>query len=433
MPVRRLSAGEQFKPAFGMDRLDAEFPDSMHRKMKYARDYIRILNDTGELTAGKWGVLDELADAVPSFAARLNLQAPSQVKAAAIPAATQAVRQRMAGDAIRQYATSRARSPVLLPTVDEIRRFSGGSQFAVFNRSFRDLDFSPIEKPGSFEGAIEGIRRIPGRTEYVDPARKIALADTSLRNGSVLYHPDDIESLWTGHPTWDTSAAAEGAYLNIESLKGKILDAHILKRGAGRLTPEDGALIADYRYGGLHSSPQSRARQREALNYYHELARGKQRADKADDIFEMFGNFVNPYLSDTAVASPEFLYRGDVVPAEVAAAYRPGDGLRLSQTRAGAGSFSVEPFQAYRYASMKRDGRLERALSDSPSGLAVRRITEVRPKKGSLLPVINSDASREGKSEVLHPLVSSDLKMVSQRQIFNAAEPQIPLIWQVFQ
>jgi hypothetical protein len=147
----------------------------------------------------------------------------------------------------------------------------------------------------------------------------------------------------------------------------------------------------------------------------------------------MFGNFVNPYLSDTAVASPEFLYRGDVVPAEVAAAYRPGDGLRLSQTRAGVGSFSVEPFQAYRYASMKRDGRLERALSDSPSGLAVRRITEVRPKEGSLLPVINSDASREGKSEVLHPLVSSDLKMVSQRQIFNAAEPQIPLIWQVFQ
>jgi len=90
-----------------------------------------------------------------------------------------------------------------------------------------------------------------------------------------------------------------------------------------------------------------------------------------------FGNFVDPYLPESSVVKPEAIYRGDVVPVEAMRGTGQLGGLNLyGSQRTGAASYSIEPFQAYRYSMMKRDGRLDRALRDSPSGQAVRRIAQ---------------------------------------------------------
>ena len=434
--VRRLGAGETFAPRFSMDQIESELPDSMHQRMGTARTYLNELSQNGKLSALKWGVLELVARETPGFAERLNLAAPSQVKAAAVSAGTQATQQRMAGQmpaavpvvrhAIQNAtATSGGRRPRINDIIE-----IGNNRYIQYSSLERERDFSQIDRPGSLEGAEQGIKRIVG-TRFGDGNGR-RLEALGRINGDVVIHPEEVLQLWHGDGIWDRNGR-EGSSMNIDLLRGKMPSAQVLARGSGRLSREEGALVSAYRYGGLHASAAERALQRQALSRYYELAEGRQRADKADNVFEMFGNFIDPYLSDSAVASPRSIYRGDVVPLEWHAnTANLGSTMNLSQTNDGVGSFSIEPFQAYRYSMMKRDGRLEKAIDRSSSGEVIRRITEVIPRKGSQLPVINGDPWAEGKSELLHPLASGQLKLRSSNQIYNAAEPEIPLIWQVY-
>jgi hypothetical protein len=95
--------GETFKPSVPLEKLEELFPDGTHRNIKAAREYVGILQVTGQLTENKWGVLERVSGEVDGFAQALNLYEPaaSQVKAAAVSAGVQAAQQTMAEQAPR--------------------------------------------------------------------------------------------------------------------------------------------------------------------------------------------------------------------------------------------------------------------------------------------------------------------------------------------
>lgn len=398
--LRRLGDNEVFSPAIPLDQLANELPLGLHPKMKYAHNYINILSETGSLTDAKWGVLQEIAREVPDLARKLNL----------VEEAQSASTQRMAGTALRQFAAVRSRG--LGPSViDRVRE--GTRELAIFDPDQREVDFTRIARPGSELGVQTALRRMSG-SMATGGFQEIGDLNQPPGFGSVIYGSDAIGLV---HPF-------EGA------LRGK---SRISAEDLGRLPSSDSRRIADYMRRGLHVGGLERLLQMESLGRLHELAQGKNRADKADNFLEMFGNFVMPYLPESQVATPRSIYRGEVIPVEVLGKSGRGQWMDLEGgMNSRAASYSVEPYQAYRYSMMKKDGRLARALADSPSGEAVRRITQVRLAPEEQVAVLNPDLNLEGKSEVVYPTFAMSKRLAGEWQVYNAAEPEIPLIWQLY-
>jgi hypothetical protein len=205
--------------------------------------------------------------------------------------------------------------------------------------------------------------------------------------------------------------------------------------GYGRMSQADIAVIEEYVRRGLWADPESRVQMDAAKSSLMKEAIEKQKADTGKDIFRMLGNAVMPHLDDRAVAKSLRLYRGDVVPLELAARSKLGSTYHPNEERfiPKPVSYSLEPFQAYRYTQFNKDGRREKAMRASPSGRAAKRIIEVKMPRGALAPVLNADYAEKGTSELLYPSVDWKLKLAERTQLYNAADPEVPLIWDLYQ
>jgi len=230
--LRRLSQGESFHPSFSMDEIDTALPDSMHYSMSTARNYIKILHDTKQLTPLKWGVLDVIAQETPGLAEKLNLAMPSQTRVAAVSEGTRAVQgrpaQRMAGSpavvaAVRQSAASApARPQVRDWTLSE--GIDNGPAIGRGRRNDRGYEKSKwIKAP--VDGGERTIMRIPYVEEkYADKARNARFEETrnptredvdlvasrllqgardaGINNAGMVLVPRRTTDLMVGQPMW---------------------------------------------------------------------------------------------------------------------------------------------------------------------------------------------------------------------------------------
>ena len=276
-------------------------------------------------------------------------------------------------------------------------------------------DFSSIDKKGSVEGVVEGLRRISGGVAQ-------ELLPESVTSTAFLDNPVQFRG-------WINDMQGKYSVFTGQGVKG------LAGQGIsyGRMMPSEIALLQEYMRRGLWMDARSAAGMDAAKESLMREAIEKQRADKADDMWRMLGNAVRPHLDDRAVASGLTLYRGDVVPLEMAAKVRMGDfyGTGMSSGSVPL-SYSIEPFQAYRYTQFNRDGRKEKAQASSPSGQVVKRIIELETPASQYVPVLNPDYAARGNSEFLYPTLDFDLVLTGREQVYNAADPAVPLLWEMY-
>ncbi len=274
-------------------------------------------------------------------------------------------------------------------------------------------DFSPLgHNKGSVEGVVEGMSRISGKV----------IND---------WLPDEVASSVIDMSDFRSEIEKERSKFLNQGRKG------LAGRGIGygRMSSADIAVIEEYVRRGLWADEEAKGQMEAAKKSLMREANEKRKADEGKDMFRMLGNAVMPHLDDRAVAKDLILYRGDVVPLELAARSRVGAAYHPYDERfiPNPMSYSLEPFQAYRYTQFNKDGRREKAMSASPSGRAAKRIIEVRMPEGALAPVLNPDYAEKGTSELLYPSVDWKLALKERQQVYNASDPGVPLIWDVYE